>query len=84
MGAGNAVACPVGSLAPAAVATVTVTGTLRSDFTGTLSNTATASATTPDPDTTNNSATVTGSAAPSADVSIVKTLSPAHPSPGSR
>ena len=56
--------CPVGSLAPAAVATVTVTGTLRPDFTGTLSNTATASATTPDPDTTNNSATVTGERRP--------------------
>ncbi len=67
---------------PAATAVVTVSGTLRPDFTGSLSNTATVSATTPDPDTTNNSATVAGTAAPSADVSIVKTLSPSVPVPG--
>ncbi|MGG5258682.1 CARDB domain-containing protein [Phycicoccus avicenniae] len=79
---GNAASCALGTLAPSATATVTVTGTLRPDFTGTLSNTASVSSSTADPDTTNNSATATGTAAPSADVSIVKTMSPINLVPG--
>ena len=54
--------------------TVTVTGTLAADFTGQLTNTATADSPTADPDTSNNSSTVTGVAAPSADVSVTKSL----------
>lgn len=79
---GNDLICPVGTLDPTATQTVTVTGTLRPDFTGTLSNTATVSSSTADPDTTNNSSTSSVAVAPSADVSIVKTMTPIAPVPG--
>ncbi len=78
----NALTCAIGSVGPAGAVTVSVTGTLAPTFAGTLSNTANATATTPDPNTANNTATVSGVAAPSADVSIVKSLTPAVPVPG--
>ena len=74
--------CPVGAIPPNGDVTVTVTGTLAADFTGQLTNTATADSPTADPDTSNNSSTVTGVAAPSADVSVTKSLVPAQPVPG--
>ncbi len=78
----NTMACPLGSVGPAATATVSVTGTLSPAFTGTLSNTASVTATTRDSNADNNSATASGTAAPSADLSISKTLAPAVPVPG--
>ncbi|MBB2987761.1 DUF7507 domain-containing protein [Terracoccus luteus] len=82
VGAGNAVSCALGSVAPSALVTVTVAGTLSPSATGAVTNTATVTASTPDPDTTDNSSTVTSSTAPSADVSVTKTLTPAAPVPG--
>ena len=83
VGAGNALACAIGAVDPAdGPVTITVTATLAPTFTGTLSNTATVAATTPDPDPTNDTDTVTGDAEPSADLSIVKTVSPQVPVPG--
>ena len=61
---GNVLSCPVGAIPPSGDVTVTVTGTLAPDFTGQLTNTATADSPTADPDTSNNSSTVTGVAAP--------------------
>ena len=59
--------------------TVTVTATLAADFTGTLSNTATVASPTADPVADNNTDTVTGIAAPSADLSITKSMTPDRP-----
>jgi uncharacterized repeat protein (TIGR01451 family) len=67
--------CEIGDLAPNAGAQVTVSGTLAATSTGVLENTATADSATPDPDDTNNTATVQLPLAPSADVSLTKTTS---------
>ncbi|MBA3780411.1 MAG: DUF11 domain-containing protein [Nocardioides sp.] len=82
--AGNDVECDLGDLpasGPGASVVVTITGRLPADFTGSLSNTATVASPT-DSTPGNNSATVTGTAAPVADVSIAKSLEPSAPVPG--
>ncbi|PUA79781.1 DUF11 domain-containing protein [Nocardioides currus] len=82
--AGNDVACSLGDLpasGPGSTVVVTITGRLPADFTGDLTNTATVASPT-DSTPGNNSATVTGTAAPAADVSITKSLTPATPVPG--
>ena len=82
--AGNDIDCDLGDLpasGPGSSVVITITGRLPADFTGDLANTATvASATDSTPG--NNTATVTGTAAPEADVSINKSLTPATPVPG--
>jgi uncharacterized repeat protein (TIGR01451 family) len=79
--AGNDVTCALGDLAPGATTTITLTGGLPAGFTGALANTATVSSPT---DTTpgNNTATVSGNAAPLANVGISKTVQPSSPVPG--
>ena len=77
--------CDLGDLAPSdGPVVVTASALLDPSFTGTLSNTATVSSPTPDPVADDNTDTATGEAAPSADLSIVKTVSPAAPLPGAR
>jgi uncharacterized repeat protein (TIGR01451 family) len=74
-----ALPCTISSLASGANTTITVTATI--DATGAFDNTSTVSATEPDPDNTNNTDSTGngGSAGPSADVSVVKTLTTAGP-----
>ena len=57
--AGQQVTCSLPSLASGATATVTVRTTVDPGFTGAVTNTATVKASTPDPDQSNNSASVT-------------------------
>ena len=81
VGTGNRVSCDLGDLAPGASRVLTLRGTLDAGFTGTLANTATVASpsdTTPDDD----SATATGEAAPAADLSITKTMTPGVPVAG--
>src|SRR5262249_52405233 len=74
--------CPLGDLAAGGGVTVTVTATVTPDFVaGSLTNAATATAGTPDPDPTNNSAAVTSPVATTADVRIAK-AGPATAAPG--
>ncbi|NYE35991.1 putative repeat protein (TIGR01451 family) [Nocardioides cavernae] len=79
--ADNDVSCVLGDLAPGASRTITLTGGLPAGFTGALANTATVTSPT---DTTpgNNTSTVSGTAAPNANVGITKTVSPSNPVPG--
>ncbi|WP_460841362.1 DUF7507 domain-containing protein [Nocardioides marmoraquaticus] len=82
---GGAVRCALGSVAPdAEPVTVTVTGRLAAGFTGDLANTAYVATSTPDPDSSDNSDSATGTAAPQADVSVVKEIGTADPVPGER
>ena len=70
------IVCSIGDLAPGAeqAVTVTITATLPPDDTSTtIINTATLSSGTPDPNTGNNSATLTTPVSPIADLSIAKT-----------
>ncbi len=83
VGGDGVVVCALGALGPDdAAVTITVTATLDPAATAALTNTATVSSSTQDPDPTDNDATVTTPVAPSADVSITKTLAPATPVPG--
>ena len=78
---GQTVTCQVGTLLasldatkPGASATVTVFGTVAADASGTdVANTASATATTPDPDMSNNQATATAPLTTLADVAVSKT-----------
>ncbi|GAA5107345.1 hypothetical protein GCM10023339_05250 [Alloalcanivorax gelatiniphagus] len=81
VGAGNAVRCELGDLDAGTTRVVTIRGTLAETFTGTLRNSATATSPT-DSTTANNTGTVAGEAAPSADVSITKTMAPTRPVAG--
>ena len=56
---GQQVDCSVASLASGGSTTVTVRATVDADFTGDVTNTATVAASTPDPDPSNNTASVT-------------------------
>lgn len=79
----SAVPCVLGALAPGALATVTITGSIVSSFTATtLTNTATVTTSTPDPDPSDNSATGTAVVATSADLSVAKSASSAMPIAG--
>jgi uncharacterized repeat protein (TIGR01451 family)/fimbrial isopeptide formation D2 family protein len=66
-----------GGLGAGSSGVITVVTTLAPDATGTLTNTASVTSATPDPDPANNSSTDTGPVTQSADVSIVKTHDPA-------
>jgi len=74
-----ALPCTIPSLASGANTTINVTATINAA--GAFDNTASANGAEPDPDTTNNTDNTGngGTAAPSADVSIVKTLVTAGP-----
>jgi uncharacterized repeat protein (TIGR01451 family) len=78
-GACAALPCTIATLAPGADATITVNATIVA--TGTFDNSATALGDEFDPNTANNTDTVdnNGTAAPSADVSLVKTLTTPPP-----
>src|SRR5690606_17750963 len=69
------VVCPIGDLAPGAERVVHVSGTWGVGITGAVDNTATVTSPTPDPDPSNNTSTVDGRLAPSADVVVTKTTS---------
>jgi uncharacterized repeat protein (TIGR01451 family) len=71
--AGGTVTCTVGTLAKGAGATITIT--VVPTTAGTAVNTATVKGSEGDPDTTNNTSTVTTTVRASADLSIVKTAS---------
>src|SRR6185436_718057 len=74
-----ALPCTIASLASGADATITVTATINA--TGAFDNTASVTATEPDPNTSNNTDNTgnNGTANPSADVSVVKTLTTGGP-----
>src|SRR5207253_572888 len=74
-----ALPCTIASLASGANATITVNATINSA--GAFDNSATATATEPDPNTANNTDNTgnNGTAAASADVSLLKTLTTAGP-----
>jgi uncharacterized repeat protein (TIGR01451 family) len=78
-GACGALPCTISSLASGANTTITVTATITAA--GAFDNSATAAATEPDPNSGNNTDSVGngGTAAASADVSIVKTLTTSGP-----
>ncbi len=69
--AGNQVSCALGDLAPGDTVTLTLTGGVPAGFTGPLANTATVASPT-DITQGNNSSTSTGTAAPSADITVSK------------
>ncbi|MFA4928398.1 MAG: hypothetical protein WC558_07770 [Patulibacter sp.] len=69
--------CDVGTLEVGASETFTVTATINADATGTLSNTATVSSTSPDGNATNNTSTASRSLSPAADLDVTKTVSDA-------
>ncbi|OYO17574.1 hypothetical protein CGZ94_01350 [Enemella evansiae] len=71
--ADGAYTCPVDRIAPAGTATVTITGTADPAATGDIANTASVTATTPDPNQGNNSGTSTVPVDTTADVSVTKT-----------
>ena len=73
-GAGQQFSCQLGSLNVGAKATVAVV--VAATRAGTFSNLATAIANEPDPDPTNNVATVSGSATGNADLAVVKQAAP--------
>jgi len=68
------VTCTTQDLGVEAAPLITVTGTLSSSFTGTLANTASVSAATTDPETSNNASTATAAAATDTTVTITKSL----------
>ncbi len=75
--------CAVGDLAPHHDIDIRYTGTVRSGYTGpTIANTATVGSATTDPETADNSATAITAITTSADVSLVKTVTPAPLVPG--
>ncbi|MFK3678080.1 hypothetical protein ACI2IP_10120 [Microbacterium sp. NPDC090218] len=72
---GGTVGCDLGDIGPGGSVAVEVTGTWSTTATGVVSNTATTTSATPDPNTDDNTSTVTVTLAPNADVSVVKTTS---------
>lgn len=75
--------CTIGDLVPGGSAQITVSGALAAGATGMLRNTASTTSATPDPDASDNEATVDVPLVPSADVSVTKTTStPAVPRGG--
>ncbi|WP_026423909.1 CARDB domain-containing protein [Actinokineospora inagensis] len=76
--------CSIGTMVPAAESTITVRGTLASDYTdGDLSLTASVNSSTPDDNTANNTATITAAANSSANLSVVTTADPTPLTAGS-
>ncbi|MDO5700445.1 MAG: hypothetical protein Q4P36_03120 [Bowdeniella nasicola] len=74
---GNDLTCVLDSLAVGASETITVSADVRTDAIGELSNTASVSSETNDPNPGNDTATATDTVATSADLKIEKTSSPA-------
>ncbi|WP_426621383.1 DUF7507 domain-containing protein [Microbacterium sp. As-52] len=72
---GGTLGCELGDIAPGGSVAIEVTGTWSTTATGVVSNTATTTSGTPDPNTDNNTSTVDVTLAPNADVSVVKTTS---------
>ncbi len=72
----------LGTLAAGELRTILIRGTVSSSATGTISNTATVTSTTPDPNPSNNISTVETEINALADVSVVKTASPNSVIPG--
>lgn len=70
------------SLDPSESAELVITGTLSPSASGTLENVASVSASTPDPDLTNNTSETTTTVTASADLSIAKTAAPSPAVPG--
>ncbi|NEA30657.1 DUF11 domain-containing protein [Streptomyces sp. SID13031] len=70
------VRCAIGDLGSGSTATVTVTATVAATATGSLVNTARASSTTPDPETSNNTGKTADDLTTSADLVITKTAQP--------
>jgi uncharacterized repeat protein (TIGR01451 family) len=68
--------CQLGTFPGGASATIDIVVKLAPATVGTLTNTATVSAATSDPNTSNNSATATATVVPTADLSIANTDSP--------
>jgi uncharacterized repeat protein (TIGR01451 family) len=72
--------CTVGDIAPGEQVAVTISGVIASGMTGSLTNAATTSSATPDPDSSNNTATALVPLTPTADVSVTKsTATPTVP-----
>ncbi|ENY99780.1 hypothetical protein HMPREF1092_02916 [Clostridium thermobutyricum] len=67
---------PLGTITNGSTKTVLIRGTVAATATGTISNTASVTSTTLDPNLSNNSATTTTTVSPLADLSIVKTANP--------
>ena len=78
----DTIVCTVASLADGASATFSIAGTLDPDVRGTFTNTATVAGATADPDTTDNSATVTSPIAVTSDVVLTKLAPSPAPVPG--
>jgi uncharacterized repeat protein (TIGR01451 family) len=70
--AAQVVTCTIPTLVPGGSVSITIGVGTSSTLTSTVDNAASVTTETPDPDTTNNTAAVTSTAAPAADVSIVK------------
>ncbi|WP_053956606.1 DUF7507 domain-containing protein [Inediibacterium massiliense] len=67
----------IGTIVAGGTVTILIRGTVDPSCTGTITNTARVDSTTPDPDPTNNETTIVTPIDTSADVSVVKTASPA-------
>ncbi|MEV5966546.1 hypothetical protein AB0L70_32560 [Kribbella sp. NPDC051952] len=81
---GQAISCPLGTIASGSTATVVVKAALDPAYAATtLANTATAISPVMDPDDSNNSSTVTVPVTTSADVSVTKQSEPSGVTPGS-
>ncbi|MGJ0909486.1 DUF11 domain-containing protein, partial [Clostridium botulinum] len=72
----------IGTMAAGATVTVLIRGTVDPSCTGTITNTARADSTTPDPDPPNNETTIITPINPLADLSIVKTVNTNKVRPG--
>ena len=72
----GSVDCTIGTVRAGETVTVTISGTIDAGRTADLTNTATASSSTPDPNGSDNSGSVVTTMQPSADLSITKTASP--------
>ncbi len=70
--AAQVVTCTIPTLVPGGSVSITIGVGTSSTLTSTVDNAASVTTETPDPDTSNNTAAVTSTAAPAADVSIVK------------
>lgn len=82
---GLALSCDLSSLADGDTVTITIDGTLLSDFTDPeLSNAATVASSTADPDTSNNSDSATNDNAPLADIVVTGSASPTDVAAGER
>ena len=78
----NTVTCPVGDLAPGASATVEIVARLSATGTGAVDNAVRVVAATPDPDATDNNASVQAAGTQRADLSVDLRLSVSQARPG--